>query len=164
MPYPQPFVSNTWNNASQDDLISYMEKQNHARSVISTSYKNYISDLKSKRVYDASERLKYTYYILPEQNGPMAYFDPRTPVPYTLGKVASDLACNTGFDQVGLYKMLWHIPYMPQQATGSSTVEANGQNRPSSTSLPPLHQAIESPSYRLFVRNRSICLKKISTN
>lgn len=106
MPYPQPFVSNTWNNASQDDLISYMEKQNHARSVINTSYKNYISDLKSKRVYDASERLRCTYYSLPEQNGPMAYFDPRTPVPYTLGKVASDLAHNTGFDQVGLYKML----------------------------------------------------------
>ena len=36
----------------------------------------------------------------------MNYFAPRTPVPYILGKVASDLACNTGFDQVGLYKML----------------------------------------------------------
>ena len=125
MPYPQTFVSNTWNNASPDDLISYMEKQNHARSVISTSYKNYISDLKSKRVYDASERLRYTYYSLPEQNGPMAYFDPRTPVPYTLGKVASDLACNTGFDQVGLYKML--LAYTLYATSGNWTIRCGSE-------------------------------------
>lgn len=55
----------------------------------------------------------------------MTYFDPRTPVPYILGKVASDLACNTGFDQVGLYKML--LAYTLYATSGNWTIRCGSE-------------------------------------
>lgn len=36
----------------------------------------------------------------------MNYFDPRTPGPDNLKSITYDLSCNTGFDQIGLCKML----------------------------------------------------------
>ena len=106
MPYPQTFVSNSWNNASQDDLISYMEKQNHARNVFNASYRNYLSDLMRNGVKDASTGLTKHGFCLPEEHIPIKRFDTSLYVPYNLESVASSLARNTGFDQVGLYKML----------------------------------------------------------